>query len=82
MKRIMLMGILILCISGCAFGARQAERWIIDKDYETYKQRESEIEKQYLDGFLTYAEYVERMDQINQDRVKSEQARHDIVVEK
>ncbi|MFC1594692.1 hypothetical protein ACFL38_05125 [Candidatus Omnitrophota bacterium] len=80
MRKVLLLVFLACLVAGCVNGRDGGmQRWIIDQDYVTYKEMEDNLEREYLRGTITYTEYVRRKDQINNDRLKTEQAKEAIV---
>ncbi|MFC1703522.1 hypothetical protein ACFL1E_01885 [Candidatus Omnitrophota bacterium] len=79
MKKTICLLLLAAFLVGCAYGKDKMETLFIDQDYIKYKQLEDELEKDYLNGYISYHEYVTRKDELNQERLKSEQTRQDII---
>jgi len=79
MKRFFYLVLLVIFLSGCAYGKEKMERLLIDQDYVKYKKLEDDLEQEYLSGYLTYGEYVQKKDALNQERIQTEKSRHDIV---
>ena len=71
--------LLSFIVSSCAFVQKEAERIIVDSDYAQYNQKKDEIEKAYINGEITYSEYHAKMKEIQQERLKAEHQREEIL---
>ncbi|MBM3252565.1 MAG: hypothetical protein FJZ11_07315 [Candidatus Omnitrophica bacterium] len=79
MKSLIFLLALGILVGGCAFMQRDAEFSVVDSDYAKYDQQRTQLEGAYLNGEITYSEYRQRLDEVEQERLKAEQAREEIL---
>ncbi|HLF18290.1 MAG TPA: hypothetical protein VI749_05265 [Candidatus Omnitrophota bacterium] len=77
---------LTLLLAGCAYEGQTLKDYledpraiIQDPHFTDYKQQRDDLEGQYLRKEITYAEYVERMDELDNDYTKEVQERDAIL---
>jgi uncharacterized membrane protein len=78
MRRIILL-MLVLMMSSCAYGREKARKIIIDADYAKYEELEAALEKAYVNGEITYVEYQQKLEELRQEQLRSEKQRESIL---
>ena len=81
MNRPLIFFIIALLLGGCAYGKEKARKIIIDADYAHYEEIETELEKAYINGEITYVEYQNKLEELRQDRIKSAKEREQMLSE-
>lgn len=66
MKRITALCLMLL-IFGCSYGTHEIKTLVTDQQYVDYKGKLDSVEKSYLNGEITYAQYLNKKAQIQDD---------------
>jgi hypothetical protein len=69
----------VIFVTGCTLMPKESKKFIIDSEYAKYEQRKAELERAYFNGEITYSEYQVKLDELEQDRLKKEQEREEIL---
>lgn len=71
---------LVIIFSGCnSSPTQQLKTFISDPHYAQYQEKLDDLERQQLSGAISYAEYLERKRQLDQDYTKEVQKREQII---
>ena len=86
MKKAGMFIVLFLLCAGCTYEGRKLSEYIEepqtiikDPQFETYQEKRDALEKQYLRKKITYAEYVEKTEELDAAYSKEVQKREDII---
>ena len=77
-KFIFLLALLVL-FTGCTYIQKETKKLLIDSDYAEQEQRRAELEEAYINGEINYSKYKHFLDELEQDRLRSEQEREEIL---
>lgn len=76
----------IVFIVGCSYGQEKLETYLEEPEYfikdphfADYQQTLDELEKEYLDKKITYAEYMERRQALDEKYEKEVQERTEVI---
>ncbi len=78
-------GFIVLCavmLFGCAYGQEYLENprsFIRDPHFTKYKENRDDLERSYLHKEITYAEYIEQKDTLDDNYTKEVQKRNKII---
>jgi len=71
--------LLIFLLAGCTYGTEQIKTLVADPHYAKYQEKLNHLEKSYLDTNITYSEYLEKKQQLEDDYTKEVKEREDII---
>lgn len=78
--RILLIFLLVIFLTGCTYDeAKRLTTFMEDPHYAQYKKQLDSLEKSYLDKEISYAEYLRRKEQIDEQYTKEVQKRERII---
>lgn len=87
MNRFAVLILLAMVMGGCASGQEKLEMYvdnpkyfIKDPDFESYQGKLETLERQYLHKEITYAEYLEKKEGIDNTYDRGVQERSDIIL--
>ena len=72
----------VLALAGCSYGQNYLENpetLIRDPHFADYKDKRDNLERQYLRKEITYVEYIEGKDRLDEKYDREVQARTDII---
>jgi len=75
--------ICVLMLFGCTYGQEYLERsdtFIRDPHFTKYKQNRDSLESSYLQKEITYAEYIEQRDKMDEQYSKEVQERTSVIM--
>ena len=58
---------IVLLLGGCSYGTEQLKTLLEDPHYMEYRDNRDKLEKSYLDGDITYAQYLDSKKQLDDD---------------
>ncbi len=65
MKKIFTLFLIVFFI-GCAYDADKVRTWVTDTHYARYQEKVDALEKDYLDGGITYAKFIEKKKELDE----------------
>lgn len=84
-KPVMFIALLLLC-AGCTYEGRKLSEYIEepqaiikDPQFETYQEKRDALESRYLRKEITYADYVEKTEELDTSYSKEVQKRDEII---
>ncbi|MCK5178434.1 MAG: hypothetical protein KAR32_02810 [Candidatus Omnitrophica bacterium] len=72
-----------LVLFGCSYGQnylKNPETFIRDPHFSEYKERRDDLERQYLHKEITYAQYIEQKDRLDETYDREVQERTDKIM--
>ncbi len=78
MKKIIVFILICLC-AGCSYGTKLGAKLIKDPHYAEYQEQAGELERTYLDGKMTYPEYLEKKKQLDDKYAQEVQEREETI---
>ena len=70
---------LIFLLWGCSYGTEKLKTLVTDPHYAGHQKDLDELEKSYLDGKLTYPQYLDKKKQLEDGYAKEVQTREEII---
>lgn len=62
--RMLVVGLLLFSLSGCANGSERIPRWVKDPHYTRHLEKMDDLERSRLAGEVSYVEYLEKKKQL------------------
>ena len=80
-KKIILLLLAMVIAAGCTYDGESLQTWVADPHYTQYHEKLDDAERSYLEGDMSYSEYLERKKMIDEQYTKEIKERESIIHE-
>lgn len=74
-SKVMALCVFIVFAAGCSYGSEKLKTLLTDPDYSQYRERLDSLERSRLHGEISYPQYLEKKQQLDEDYARIIQER-------